>query len=69
MRICTKDPQEMAPAERFAEVTDILAKAAFRMEESKQNQGNERSLAGLQNGSKRSCLRENNSNKVNKREV
>lgn len=69
MRISTKDPQEMTPAERFAEVTDILARATTRMQNSKKNQGNERRLAGLQNGSKHSCSRKNNSNKVKECEV
>ena len=69
MRISTKDPQEMTPAERFNEVTDILARAALRMQKSKQNQNNKRSLAGLQNSSKHSCSRKNNSNKVKEYEV
>ncbi len=54
-----RNPDDMAGAERYAEIISILAKAVTRYKIAKHNQlnssKNERSLTGLPTASKHSC--------------
>ena len=61
MRTSTKNPADMSGEERIAEIATILARGLSRSQNSKQKQGFERSLTGLQGASKRSYVTQKSS--------
>jgi hypothetical protein len=55
MYISSRNPSDMTAQERMDEIATLLARAVVRGKNTELNQHIERSLAGLQGGSKHSC--------------